>query len=556
MNLVSSLTPDRRRWASLFVVCLAQLMIVLDVTIVNVALPAIQHDLGFSQANLTWVVNAFLVTFGSLLLLAGRLGDLAGRKRVFLGGVVTFTVASLLCGIAPTEEALIAARFLQGIGAAAQASVILAIIITEFPEVAERARAMSAYVFVSVAGGSLGLLAGGLLTEALSWHWVFFVNLPIGLATFALGQALIRADSGLGFGHGVDWFGSLLVTASLMSAIYAIVQVPTHGWLSAPVLEIGALAALLMAAFISVEARISNPIMPLRILRLPGLINASLVRGFLVTGMYSTFFLGTLYLEQVRHYSPLETGAAFLPWTLTVAVLSQGITARLVARFGPLPVLTTGMASAIAGLLLFSTVGPDTAFFPTIFFACFAIGLGIGNAFMPLLTIAMADVPAADAGLGSGITNVAQQISGALGLAVLSTLAANHTKGMLAEDHGLTSSLIDGYQLAFLIGAGAIAIGIALAFALLRPGTPQRALIPAERDTAPVRPSTSTWNDKQHEPHDQTPAAPGRDQDAPRTALRPPRRRHADYSDAVVAAYIHEISTRHRPGHQGRRGTT
>ena len=369
MNFISSLTPDRRRWASLFVVCLAQLMIVLDVTIVNVALPSIQDDLGFSQGNLTWVVNAFLVTFGSLLLLAGRLGDLAGRKRVFLGGVVTFTVASLLCGIAPTQGVLIAARFLQGVGAAAQASVILAIIITEFPEVADRARAMSAYVFVSVAGGSLGLLAGGLLTEALSWHWVFFVNLPIGVATFALGQALIRADSGLGFRHGVDWLGSLLVTASLMSAIYAIVQTTTHGWLSAPVLEFGALAALLMAAFISVEARVPNPIMPLRILRLPGLVNASLVRGFLVTGMYSTFFLGTLYLEQVRHYSPLETGAAFLPWTITVAVLSQGITARLVARFGPLPVLTSGMASAIAGLLLFSTVGPDTTFFPTIFFA-------------------------------------------------------------------------------------------------------------------------------------------------------------------------------------------
>ena len=486
MTFISSLAPDRRRLASLFVVCLAQLMIVLDVTIVNVALPSIQEDLHFSQGNLTWVVNAFLVTFGSLLLLAGRLGDLAGRKRVFLAGVVTFTVASLLCGVAPTQEALIGARFLQGVGAAAQASVILAIIITEFPEVADRARAMSAYVFVSVAGGSLGLLAGGLLTEALSWHWVFFVNLPIGAATFALGQALIRADSGLGFGHGVDWLGSLLVTASLMSAIYAIVQATTHGWLSAPVLEIGALAVLLMAAFISVEARVPNPIMPLRVLRLPGLINASLVRGFLVTGMYSTFFLGTLYLEQVRHYSALQTGAAFLPWTITVAVLSQGVTARLVARFGPLPVLTSGMASAIAGLVLFSTVGPDTAFFPTIFFACFAIGLGIGNAFMPLLTIAMADVPAADAGLGSGITNVAQQISGALGLAVLSTLAANHTKGMLSENHGLTSSLIDGYQLAFLTGAGAIAIGMALAVALLRPGTPQPDLDVADRDTAPV----------------------------------------------------------------------
>src|SRR4051794_16665276 len=390
----ANLTADRRRWASLFVVCLAQLMIVLDVTIVNVALPSIQHDLHFSQANLTWVVDAFLITFGSLLLLAGRVGDLIGRKRVFLGGVVTFTTASLLCGFASSEAVLIGARFLQGIGAAAQASVILAIIVTEFPHAAERARAMSAYVFVSVAGGSLGLLAGGVLTETISWHWVFFVNLPIGVATFALGQALIRGDRGLGLGHGVDWLGSLLVTTSLMSGIYAIVGATSHGWTSSNVLDFAALAALLMAAFLTLEARIHNPIMPLRILRVPGLVNASLVRGFLVTGMYSTFFLGTLYLEQVRHYSALQTGAAFLPWTITVAILSQGITARLVTRFGPLPVLAAGMSTAVVGLLLFSTVGPNTSFFPTIFFACFAIGLGIGNAFMPLLTIAMADVPA------------------------------------------------------------------------------------------------------------------------------------------------------------------
>jgi EmrB/QacA subfamily drug resistance transporter len=471
MNLAfaPAAASDRRRWTALFVVCLAQLMIVLDVTIVNVALPSIQRDLHFSQANLTWVVNAFLVTFGSLLLLAGRLGDLAGRKRVFLAGLTIFTAASLLCGIAPSQGALIAARFLQGVGAAAQASVILAIIITEFPEASERARAMSAYVFVSVAGGSLGLLAGGLLTQALSWHWVFFVNLPIGLATFALGNALIRDDPGLGLEHGVDWIGSLLVTTSLMSAIYAIVEATTHSWGSSQVLGFGGLAAVLMAAFLALEARIENPILPLRILRLRRLINASLVRGFLVTGMYSTFFLGTLYLEHIRHYSALQTGAAFLPWTITVAVLSQGITSGLVKRFGPLPVLMSGMATAIAGLLLFATVGPETTFFPTIFFACFAIGLGIGTAFMPLLTIAMADVPAADAGLGSGITNVSQQISGALGLAVLSTVAANHTKGLLAAHHGVTTSLISGYHLAFLVGAVTIAAGILLAFALLRP---------------------------------------------------------------------------------------
>ena len=450
------------------VVCLAQLMIVLDVTIVNVALPSIQHDLHFSQASLTWVVNAFLVTFGSLLLLAGRLGDLAGRKRVFLGGLVTFTAASLLCGIAPDQAWLIAARFVQGIGAAAQASVILAIIISQFPEPSERTRAMSAYVFVSVAGGSLGLLAGGVLTQALSWHWVFFVNLPIGVATWVLGQRFIDADRGLGFGHGVDWIGSVLVTTSLMSAIYAIVQATGHGWISGQVLGFGGLAVVLMAAFLALEARIENPIMPLRILRLQGLVNASVVRGFLVTGMYSTFFLGALYLEHVRHYSALQTGAAFLPWTLTVAVLSRGVTARLVDRFGSFPVLTGGMVSAVIGLLLFSTVGPDTAFFPTIFFACFALGLGIGNAFMPLLTIAMADVPPADSGLGSGITNVSQQISGALGLAVLSTIASNHTKGLLSTHHGLTTSLISGYHVAFLCGAGTIAAGIAVALVLLR----------------------------------------------------------------------------------------
>ena len=481
MTVASAVAPlpptpaDGRRWATLAVVCLAQLMIVLDVTIVNVALPAIQQDLHFSEGNLTWVVNAFLVTFGSLLLLTGRIGDLVGRKRVFLAGLVTFTVASLLCGVAPSQEALVGARFLQGVGAAAQASVILAIIVTEFPEAAERARAMSVYVFVSVAGGSIGLLAGGLLTEALSWHWVFFVNLPIGLATFALGHTLIRTDKGLGLGHGVDWLGSLLVTASLMSAIYAIVEATSHGWTSLQVLGFGGLAAVLMAAFLGLEARIQNPIMPLRILRLRGLVNASLVRGFLVTGMYSTFFLGTLYLEHVRHYSALQTGAAFLPWTLTVALLSQGITARLVDRFGPLAVLTSGMASAVAGLLLFATVGPDTAFFPTIFLACFAIGLGIGTAFMPLLTLAMADVPAEDAGLGSGIATLSQQIGGALGLAVLSTIATNRTKA-LADDHGLTSALIGGYQLAFLAGALVIGTGIVLAFALLRPRDPRQEL--------------------------------------------------------------------------------
>jgi EmrB/QacA subfamily drug resistance transporter len=465
---------------ALAVVCLAQLMIVLDTTIVNVALPALQRDLHFTQGTLTWVVNAFLVTFGSFLLLAGRLGDLLGRRRVFLIGVVVFTVASVLCGLAPSQGFLIGARFMQGVGGALQASVILAIIVTEFPRPSDRARAMSAYVFVSVSGGSLGLLAGGALTQALNWHWIFFVNLPIGIATIFLGRALIPKDKGLGLGHGVDWLGSILVTVSLMTAVYAIVQAASHGWGSSQVLGFGALSLLLMGAFLTLEARIENPIMPLRVLRLHGLIGASAVRGFLVTGMYSTFFLGTLYLEHVLHYSALQTGLAFLPWTVTVGILSLGVTANLVSRFGPMRVLIAGMVTVIIGLALLSTAGAKTSFFPTIFFAHFAIGLGIGSAFLPLLTIAMGDVPAADAGLGSGITNVSQQIAGALGLAVLGTIATNHTNSLRAQHHSLASSLVSGYHLAYAIAAASVAIGILSALAVLRRlGTPETEPTPA-----------------------------------------------------------------------------
>jgi EmrB/QacA subfamily drug resistance transporter len=460
-------------------------MIVLDTTIVNVALPAIQRDLHFTQGNLTWVVNAFLVTFGSFLLLAGRLGDLLGRKRVFLVGVVVFTAASALCGLAPGQGFLIAARFLQGVGGALQASVILAIIVTEFPRPSDRARAMSAYVFVSVSGGSLGLLAGGALTQALDWHWIFFVNLPIGIATMLLGRALIPEDEGLGLQHGVDWLGSILVTVSLMTAVYAIVQATSHGWGSPQVLGFGAFAIALMAAFLALEARIENPIMPLRILRLRGLIGASAVRGLLVTGMYSTFFLGTLYLEHVLHYSALQTGLAFLPWTVTVGILSLGVTAALVRRYGPMRVLVLGMVTVIIGLALLSTAGTQTSFFPTIFLAYLAIGLGIGSAFMPLLTIAMADVPAADAGLGSGITNVSQQVAGALGLAVLGTIATNHSKALEAQGHTLASSLVSGYHVAFAIGAASVVVGILTALVVLRTRHAPAAAAAANEDSVP-----------------------------------------------------------------------
>jgi EmrB/QacA subfamily drug resistance transporter len=471
MNIVTLPSPasDRRRWFALVVVCLAQLMIVLDSTIVNVALPSIQHELHFTQGNLTWVVNAFLVSFGSFLLLAGRLGDLLGRRRVFLSGVVVFTAASALCGFAPSQGFLIAARFMQGVGAALSSSVILAIVVTEFPLAADRAKAMSAYVFVAVAGGSLGLLAGGALTQSLNWHWIFFVNLPIGAATYALGRALIPRDGGAGLNGGVDWLGSVLVTVSLMTAVYAIVQATSHGWGSSQVLGFGALAVALMAAFLTLEARIANPIMPLRILRLRGLIGSSAVRGFLVTGMYSTFFLGTLYLEHVRHYSALQTGLSFLPWTVTVGVLSLGVTARLIARFGRMSVLLPGLATVIVGLGLLASAGAHTSFFPTIFLAYFAVGLGLGSSFAPLLTIAMSDVPAADAGLGSGIVNVSQQVAGALGLAVLGTIATNRSRALETQGHTLASSLVGGYHLAFAIGGAAIVVAIVTTIVVLLP---------------------------------------------------------------------------------------
>jgi len=462
------MTTDRRRWLALVVVCLAQLMIVLDISIVNVALPSIQHDLHFTQGNLTWVVNAFLVTFGSFLLLAGRLGDLLGRKRVFLAGVTIFTLASLLCGAADSSTLLIAARFLQGVGAALQASVILAIIVIEFPQPADRARAMSAYVFTAVSGGSIGLLAGGVLTQLLSWHWIFFVNLPIGAIAIVAGRMLIPSDRGRGLGQGVDWLGSVLVTLAIGIAVYAIVEATSHGWGSAQTIGGGAVAAALLGAFLTLESRIENPIMPLRILRLRGLIVSCITRGFLVTGMYGTWFVGSLYLEHVLHYSAIQTGLAFLPWTLTVAVLSMGVTRRLVARFGALPTMAGGMLLFAVGLYLMHGINLHTDYFPQMAVAFFVMGLGVGNAFMPLLQIAMEDVPQADAGLGSGIVNVSQQVSGALGLAILTTFATNHTNSLLASHRALAPALVSGYRLSYVIGIGAVLVGVVVAVTLLR----------------------------------------------------------------------------------------
>ncbi len=460
---------ERRRWIALAVLCLGQLMMVLDSTIVNVALPSIQHDLGFSQGNLTWVLDGYLITFGGFLLLAGRLGDLVGRKRVFLSGLVLFTVASVLCGIADSQGLLIGARLLQGVGGAVASSVILAIIVTEFPEKREQAKAMGLYAFVSAGGGSIGLLAGGVLTQSLDWHWIFFVNVPIGIVAFALGSRLIVENEGIGLKGGVDWLGSVLITLATMAGAFAIVKSSEYGLTSARTLGVGGGALVLLAAFLWLESRLENPIMPLRILRLRALMGSSLVRGFLITGMFSAFFLGSLYLEHVLGYDAISTGLAFMPLTIAIAVMSMGVSARIVERFGAVNTLAAGLVGIIVGLVLLATQGVHASYFPGLFFAFLALGLGAGASFLPLLTIGMSDAPKRDAGLASGIVNVSVQLFGAIGLATLGTIATDHTKALSSSGQALNSALTGGYHLAYVVGAVCVAVGIVAAFITLRP---------------------------------------------------------------------------------------
>jgi EmrB/QacA subfamily drug resistance transporter len=464
----SAQRSDRRRWVALIVVCMAMLMNALDGSIVNVALPSIQRDLGFSQANLTWVIDAYLITFGSFLLMAGRLGDLIGRKRVFLSGVALFTTSSAMCGFATSQAMLIVGRFIQGAGGALSASVILAIIITEFPEKNERARAMSSYIFVAVGGGAVGLVVGGIISQTINWHWIFFINLPIGVVTFFLGRALIEENVGLGIRDGVDVTGSVLVTGALMIGIYAIVTATQYGWLSTHTLGFGAATVAMLVAFLILEARLKNPIVPLKILKLGSLMSTSVIRGFLSTGMFSTFFLGALYLERVLHYDPLKTGLAFLPITLMVAGFSTGITVRLVRRFGSMRVLVPGMTCMTMGLVLLSLAGSHAHYLSNIFPAFLLVGTGAGTAFVPLLTIGMAQVPKDDAGLGSGIVNVSQQMAAAIGLAVLSTLSTDRANSLVASGHALAGALSSGYSLAFVVGAACVVTGLVIALVYLR----------------------------------------------------------------------------------------
>jgi EmrB/QacA subfamily drug resistance transporter len=461
---------DRSRWIALVVLCVGMLMIVLDATIVNVALPSIQDDLGFSQSSLAWVVNAYLIAFGGLLLLAGRLGDLISRRGIFLAGLAVFTIASFVCGIAQSQAMLVAARFVQGVGGAFTSAVILGMIVTMFPEPREQAKAIGVFSFVASAGASIGLLAGGLLTESINWHWIFFVNIPIGIATAVLATRLLEADRGSGFGRGADLLGAVLITAALMLLVYTIVKpAAERGWGAGETLALGAGGMALLAAFVAREATAANPLIPLRIFRSRNVAGANLIQLLVVAGMFGLFFLGALYLQRVLGYSPLEIGLAFLPATLVMGTLSLRYSDRLITRFGARRTLVPGLVLVMVALLLFTRapVGGDYA--AHVLPVMLLLGTGIPLCFPALMTLAMSGATRDDAGLASGLVNTTIQVGGALGLAVLATLAATETDGRRASGEPTAAALNGGYHLAYLIGAGLVLVAIGVALAVLKP---------------------------------------------------------------------------------------
>jgi EmrB/QacA subfamily drug resistance transporter len=462
-------TSERSRWIALVVLCAGALMIILDMTIVNVALPSIQHDLHFSQSNLAWVVNAYLITFGGLLLLAGRLGDLVGRRKLFLIGLAVFVAASALCGAAQSQTMLIAARFVQGVGGALASAVILGMIVTMFPEPGEQAKAIGVFSFVAAAGASIGLLLGGIITQAINWHWIFFVNLPIGVATAFLAVRLVSRDVGIGLRRGADVVGAALVTGALMLGVYTIVKTQSYGWGSAHTLGLGALSIALLLGFLWWETRTANPLMPLRILRSRNVSGANLVQMLFVAGMFGMFFLGSLYMQRVLGYSALQIGLAFLPVAVLIGAVSLGVSPRLTMRFGARATLVPGLAFGAAGLALLTRAPVGAGYVADLLPAMLLVGIGAGLSFPALMTLAMSSAHPTDAGLASGLVNTTQQVGGALGLAVLATVSASHTASLLHEGHGTASALTSGYHLAWVIGTGLLVAALATALAVLRP---------------------------------------------------------------------------------------
>jgi EmrB/QacA subfamily drug resistance transporter len=457
----------RSRWLALLVLCLGDLMIVLDSTIVNVALPSIREDLGFSQESLAWVVNAYLLTFGGFLLLGGRLGDLFGQRRLFLIGISLFTVASLACGISTSQEMLVVSRAVQGLGGAIVSAVALSLIMTLFTEPAERAKAMGVFGFVLSGGGTAGVLLGGVLTDVLDWHWIFLVNLPVGVAVIALTLALLPGLPGHATGR-VDFAGAFTVTASLMLAVYAIVNGNDAGWGSFQTLGLLSSAAALLTLFLVIEYRVDAPLMPLGLFRIRNVSTANVVGVLMAGGLFAWFFLSALYLQLILDYSPLEVGLAFLPSTVIWGAASLLLSDRLVMRFGIKPPLVTGLGLMTVGLLLFARAPVDGNFLVDVLPATIAVGIGAGIGFNPLLLAAMSGVAPTESGLASGIVNTAFMMGGALGLAVLASLASSRTDTLAADGGGPLVALNGGYHAAFLVGAIFVVASAFVAGLLLR----------------------------------------------------------------------------------------
>jgi EmrB/QacA subfamily drug resistance transporter len=443
----------RTRWLALVILCVGDLMIVVDTTVVNVALPSIRNDLGFSQTSLAWVVNAYMLTFGGFLLLGGRFGDLFGHRRLFLGGTAAFTIASLVCGVSTTKGMLIAARAVQGLGGAVVSAVAFSLIVVLFTEPAERAKAMGVFGFVMSGGGSIGVLAGGVLTDLVGWHWVFLVNLPIGIAVVAVGLRLLPVVHTGAESHRVDVPGAIGITGAMVIAVYAIVNGNTAGWTSGRTLGLLAVAVVVAAAFVLWESRVEKPLMPLGIFRHRNLSVANVVGILWAAAMFAVFFLSALYLQLVLGYSPLEVGLAFLPGNVIMMGFSLGLSALLVTKYGFRIPLAFGLGVAALGLLWFARAPVDGHFLPDILPAMVLVGIGGGLAFNPVLMAAMSDVEPQDSGLASGIANTAFMMGGALGLAVLASVAASRTDSLKASGDGQLEALTGGYHVAFLVGA-------------------------------------------------------------------------------------------------------
>jgi EmrB/QacA subfamily drug resistance transporter len=463
----------RRRWLALYVLCLGDLMIVLDGTIVNVALPSIRDDLGFSETSLAWVVNGYLLTFGGFLLLGGRLGDLFGHRRLFLSGITLFTLASLACGLANSQELLVASRAVQGLGGAVVSSVALSLVMTLFTEQAERAKAMGIFGFVLSGGGTAGVLLGGVLTDVLDWHWIFLVNLPVGVAVFLLTLALLPEAPGHAGAGRLDVAGAVTVTSALILAVYAIVNGNDTGWITGQTLGLLAAAIALLAIFLTVEARISAPLMPLGLFRNRNVSTANVVGALMAGGLFAWFFFSALYMQRILGYSPLEVGLGYLPSMVIWGGSSLLLSDKLVLRLGIKTPLVGGLALMTVGLLLFARAPADGDFVVDVLPTTIAVGLGAGIAFNPILLAAMSDVGPEQAGLASGVVNTAFMMGGALGLAVLASAADRRTETLLDSGDTQAVALNSGYHIAFLIGAVFVVAAAAVAAALLRAKAPE-----------------------------------------------------------------------------------